>query len=218
MKTYWQHTPDERGALTRAQVEALVPIQLMEAGVTPPPPLELEDEAAPVLEEQQLFEVVDVSTGYRRPTGTCFESQDEAAAFVEDSGARIIRRDYGSPDQVDLAPRFAIEAVRVPPIAAVEDAKNEVQRAQAAARRNEVRRKEHARRTAEVTEATKALWADWHEQVERLANRGAVVARFEEYVRLCDGDAVVARRFLLKVHSTTEVDDALGVALPEQAT
>lgn len=211
MKTYWDHTPDERAALSSEQVEALAHIALMEEGVTPPDPLELADETEPKLITNTAYELIHVSDAhYRMPTGICFASMDEAQEFCESSAVIILRRDYGKPEYLQYDAKFAVEVRKLPSAEVIEGNRAAIEAAGKARAKNSALRANHERQMREVEKVTKRLWDDWRQQLERIEERKRVVRRFEEYVAMCDGNEVLARRFLLKIYDSTKVADAIG--------
>lgn len=184
--------------MTREQVDALCAVALMQAGLVRPTPPEPFTEAKPELRTVTRYRV------------KC-DGQDLSGLFLTHEAAsqvaalrprRTDRKYLGNSyrNQLDVeeatAGSYTVEAVEV-----VEEAEyNRMQLAldkwAQAKDRADAERYHYNTAVREAEKATKGIWEDWNGLQQRKQRISEARLRFAEYVDLCNGDKVAARKFL----------------------
>lgn len=216
MKTYWDHTEEERAQLTKEEVESLLPLELMEQGIVRPPPLELEPEEHPPLDRKSFFCVTYEGGRWGRESFDLLFVTFEDAKALLDLKPAAISLNVGESSAVQIRdPK--IETIELPSHEDVMAMKGAYEDYEAAKSRNRKARERHAEQTEEVERVCKPVWDDWRRCRERKAYLDRVRATFDDYYEL-SGSSDVARRFLGKAYAADDIDDALGTTSEPEPT
>lgn len=218
MRTYWDLTEPERAALTVEQVEAFGKIELMQAGVVSPEPPVLLPVDPPAVEKFDLL--------CARVSGTRYGHSDTNVAFTTPEAYRAflalnpvyVEHDYDADAEVGTVLSVNEQVTKAQSIQVLPRGVAEIHRAalkrckeNAEANRKEEERAAKERKVADQT--LEFLWNDYKAVRLRAAKAEQVREKFEEYVRLSDGDSVVAFRFLRKTYG----DELVYLVFPPQA-
>lgn len=204
--TYWDHTEAERGALTEEQVRALEPLELMAAGLQlAAPELEaLEPEEDAELKTETWF-IVDAVPSH---AFSSVEAARRVIAVLREEQATGTVTDYLDSYRVqikrlkpDPETEFDLKEIQIPTESEVERRRESLTRVLTAKSRNEGRRSRHEEACRAHQKALKGMWDDWRERVREHAKYDAVRGVWRDYLRLCDGNGVLAMTFLRKAHS-----------------
>lgn len=210
MKTYWDLSEEERGTLTREDVERYVDAELMVKGVLKVKPLVLEPEPA-VPEPTQGFFVIRLVGGYGNKAAVVFRSVEDARAFLA-LRPFALESEWLSSSTVEyvseIRPEAEVVEMRLLTDAERNAARTELSKAAAIKSENAKRKDAYEKAVREQTTALKGLWEDWHACREKVAKLETIRATFTEY-RLIAGDPAVAATFLRKVYSADEIAEAL---------
>jgi hypothetical protein len=221
LKTYFDFTTAERSALTREQVQALCAVALMQQGIIDPKQPATFDEPMPVVTKVTRYRVLSDRTAL----AGLYETMEQARRAVDlqptEGESKYLGGNWRTSLMVEK-PRGAILTVEAVEVVT----SDEYARTQSAldAWGNLKAATEKAQETyrqarASTDKATADIWKDWHELQARNGRLEEARAKFAEYVRLCNGDEVIARRFLTQLvekdnreeDSVTDfVQDALG--------
>lgn len=204
---YWDLKEEERGRLTRDQLEVYIKIELMEAGVRPP---EAFPEVPPMPEAPAVKKIPVFRVGN---TPIVFRTEEDFRRFLELQPLKI-DTDYtcGYDGRGEfIAPFDDAEAT----IQQFPD-KGELQRVKAEmVKYNELEKQVkavqdmHTTAQREVDGALKELLADWEVQRQNVEAWERIRATFEEYKETCKGDETLALTFLIKAYGEENVNKAL---------
>lgn len=212
-KTYWDFEEKERAALTREEVERFLDAELMTKGVLKVEPLVLDVEPEIVEPEAATFHQVGP---------VAFATVAGADAFLK-LGAVTIETKYlggGYRNTVSVAEPIERQAVEKRLVTANEYAsrKGDLDRRQSARDANAKRSEEHQRATKEQDKVLAGVWEDWYRCRNVDETHRKVVTTFENYVKTAGGDKLTAARFLGKVFTFEQIDEArkwTGAAIPD---
>lgn len=205
MNRYWDLTDQEQAALSSAQVEAFLDVELMEKGVAKVPEPVLTEVTHAVLDAAQMYDVqAEYDEGYGRSASSldfCFATHEHAQMFIDARPQKIMTKWQWGDVKYAAEP---IKLVIVPvDICTETEAMNHaaaLEKAKADEQANAKERSAHAEARKAVKDATSGVWEDWHEKRDCAARAEEVKATLDEYVGLCDGDEDKAWTFLGKTH------------------
>jgi hypothetical protein len=217
MKRYWDHTEEERAALTAPQVEALLGYELMEKGVLVigNPPAEAPAEVP--IPTRRVYCLVEKNGGVVNDLDLCFNDETKARAAL--GFITWIREAPWNAPAHTRAPRdLMVMAVEMPNEA-------DVAASRAALADRERRKREHdeAKRgydeaQKKVAESTADVWSDWRRCIAEENHRERIRATMAEYLKMTDGNDGLARSFLAKVFTPEDIRSALGDPEPMAET
>lgn len=201
VKTYWDHTEQERAAMSSDEVDALLKFALMEAGIVTPtePTYELEDE--PELPTRTYY-TVSFRTDYSKACGIMFETVEQAQAFIDlqpiEKGSDYLLdfKDFASRMQ-----EMEIVTAKLPSRGDVEEHQGEIKRAKAAKEANKKKRDAYNKACNAASQATEGVWDDWHKCRRLDESNERIVATWNDYVATCEGDREIAAKFFQKAFS-----------------
>ncbi len=217
MITYWDLEPKTRAALSEADVQRYLDVELMLKGVLKVEPLELDPlPELPEIAKSNWFKVDGFSL--------VFETADEALRFSQlrprTTDTKYVGDYWRSSAKIEYLKAEQKPGEVVPVLLATEDEiarhSSALDKRSAAEKSNNEKRDAHAKAMKLTNEALKGLWDDWHERRAEAARHRKVVETFESYVKTA-GDREVAAKFLLKVFTPEQVGEAsewMGVAIP----
>lgn len=202
MKTYWDYTDRERADLTEKAVSHLCAVALMEAGIAEA----VDPGPAPEPPTTGLTTTPThvISVGYS--CDLVFDDLADAEAFLALQPRRV-SYDYKVGSQYCYAEpvELTIETKNLYRLDEINGVRSQLEAHEAA--KDTHRRKQEAYRKQQeaISKATADIWSDWHEQQDTLATCKFIQATFRRYLELTEGDAVMARRFLVNTHGETAV-------------
>lgn len=210
MKSYKEHTPLERANMSYEEVEGLLKIELMEAGIVemeepeaPPEPEEFE----PVIQEKVYQPSVNIDYPYALSFG--FLDEEDARAFSE-MKILLLDQDYSTRLVTAKKPKGStaiglVGTVSKDELTRARKADKEDSEAEKAYKNELAAYEEYKNRRDEVLQP---VWEDWREMGRRKARSQRIVDVYEDYLKTCDGDAKLAVKFLRKAYSDQAVIDA----------
>lgn len=213
MKSFWDHTVQERAKLDCEDVERLLSYELMEKGVLRPVQPELEDESAVDLHQQAFYRVVLKFESYGSDSLPLLFSNPEEARKLLDLDWRFEDFEYGEHCARKIAD-FEIASVDRPYYDDLSARQSDMSKARQIKARNSQRQREYDDAMRAVTKATKAIWDDWHASRDHVARLNRIRSVFDEYLAMAEKHEL-AMKFLLKVSEFTE--EEILEALPEYA-
>jgi len=210
MNRYWDMTEQQRAAMTRDEVAAFLDVELMEKGIKKLPPLELQEERVVSYEKQEFYEIYagDYSGS---ATGIIFGSIEDANAFTK---LKSFKKDYnwnlGGSELSWCEPlqHVSVTPVSFPTKAVVMQIASLLKENKAIKDSNEKQTKARAEQISAIDKATKGIWDDWQDCKQKKSRCEQLIATFQEYVGLCDGDRHKALVFLKKVHDDASIQEA----------
>jgi len=215
VRSYWDLGERERAALTRNDVDALLPAERMALGLRPLAPVPPEPVKPPCPE--RAWYAIDGGYGCLG-----FDTLDAAVAVIR-SGAVQIGRDYSSRIDVEHArplTEASIKIVKAPTRADAEACGAGLARYQAEREAYDKARRAHEEAAKAETAALADVWEDWARCCARGACYRAIEATWREYLSLCEGNAGLASAFLARAYSSEAIATAaewFGLEIPEPA-
>lgn len=206
MKRYWDYDEKERAELTEEQVRELLDYELMEKGVLKVPALSIEVPRPVDIPTRKVFTIqVDAYT----KLGVAFDTIEAAQSFL---ALKPMMRVESYAEKAHCKPldKATVAIEDLPSESDVATRRQALRENQKIEARNVEAKHEHDAALMEIDEATSGIWADWRSCLAAKAKREKVSATFGEYKRLTDGNEGLARTFLAKVFSSSEIADALG--------
>jgi hypothetical protein len=214
---YWDLSERERAGLSRDEVERYVDAELMTKGVLKARPPKLEPEPKETVRLSQRFQVQSAAAEHWHTPKLLFVTEEAARTFL-DLQPEHTHSSYTGEGHIEHGQAFSRTVTAVSIIAAedYEANKSLLQSATSIRAANKKASEEYEKAVKAQDEALKGLWEDWSTQRQRDHKLRGVMATFEEYRRIAASQDV-ALRFLRKVHSVSQIEEAAewcGVALP----
>lgn len=217
--SYWDLSERERAALTREDVEKYLAFELMAKGVgirlTTPDLLPTPELS--VKPRDYFGLTVDGYYGYT----VLFETRDQAEQFL---ALRPLckKHDHLEDVWIDHAVPVTEEIKSVSVIAPADfNLHRSALQANAKAKaENEKRQQEYEKAVKAQEAALKGLWDDWYACGRKALDHDKVKRTWEQYVTMA-GSEELAAKFLLKVFSLTQIDEAavwFGIEIPVSTT
>ena len=207
---FWELSDAEKAELTEEQVREYCRVELMSQGVLEAKAPELLDETNP----ETAKTIVYVPHRDDRTWGTelpiAFRTIAEAEQFA-DMRPFYLDHDYSAnafcaKQLVDIK----IERKEVLSEEELLRARVELEKVTANKKANAKAQEEFKKATKVAAEVTDGVWDDWHRARRHARELVKIAGTFDEYLVLCDGNAVPATRFLLKTYEAADVREALG--------
>lgn len=209
LNTYWDLEPKARAALSESDVQRYIDAELMLKGVLKVEPLVLEPEPdMPTLEKTTFYKL----SGF----DPIFKTAEAAQALAK---LEPLHFDYryiaGYSDQLKyhrVAPGQHLEVVPVELYNEIDvaNAKSALDRLGEIRKENAVRLAHYDQALKLQSEALEGLWADWYLRRHEAAQHRKVVDTYEAYCKTASGDAETAAKFLQKVFTVQQIDEAAG--------
>ncbi len=203
MRTYWDLSVTERGALVLEDVQRYVDAELMLKGVLKVKPLALETAPDMPTPSGKSF-VVRVPGKYgRQDVGVAFSKLSDAQAFLDLRPMGMGSEYVVNTTVAYLTPIVDPEIVELAIFTEAEKATvmGDLKRTAAILAANEKRTEEHRVASKVQEDALRGLWEDWNECRDHTAKLHAVADTFAEYKRTAGGDEAIAVSFLRKVYT-----------------
>lgn len=208
MRRYWDLTELERARLDRDQVESYLDMELMERGVLRPEAPLLEPLKAPTPDTYNVFVV---KVGHHN-LQIAFDTAEDANKFL-DLDPDIVEHDWRTgrdflklidADEARVVQEtYTTEQELGRCRAALEEDKKTVERNQAALSAYE-------KALDVVNEATRTLLDDWYNCRARETHLGRIRGTYADYLVLSQNQEAVARKFLAKVFTSDDIEEAIG--------
>lgn len=210
---YWDISEKERAGLTREQVEAMLAYELMEQGVARP--------VTPTYEKTTEVELEGRNYYVISPFTVVFETQEQVDAFLK---LRPLTESYEYRAGYDTKyAKYGDMSVSTKKLYNEADVLNSLpilEENKAIKERNERIKRVYEKACEAMREATSRVWEDWTECRNKMSTCTEIRRTYEEYVTL-SGDPQVALKFLSKVYSSEDIEQARvwvgGVPEPEVA-
>jgi len=219
VRRYWDYETAEQTDMTAEQVEALLKLELMEAGVValePPVPEDVPEVDLPTV---RVFSIEHGGQYGRTKLDLAFVDETQAAAFVE-LAPMLIDADYSMGSDKHF-PTPMTELAIVPRDLfdrhAIQTARATLEKAKAIKDRNSTAQAEYTKAQEAVTKATSGVWEHWGELQDQKATHWRIIATFGEYTKTCEGNAEIAGQFLAKAYDAEDICAAFewgGMVLP----
>ncbi len=213
---YWDLTERERAALTREDVERFIDAELMTKGVLKArePVLETVPDVAAKMAPR--FRIKGDPSDWHGPK-LLFATEEQALAFLK-LEPEFETSFYNDGVSISHGKRFdkSIDSVQILPAAEYDAHKSSLQAAATIRAANKKACEEYDAALKKQNQTLEGLWNDWSTQRQRDHKLRGVMATYEEYRRIAASQDI-ALRFLRKVHSVNQIEEAAewcGVALP----
>ena len=220
MKTYWDYQEHERAEMSMQDVEQLLDVELMTKGVAKvEPPEYITDNvpAMPDLTQKEYFQIGDCDL--------LFATSQQAAAVLKQNPLKTSYNynstgyDYKYPVQVEPV----IKTILMYDPAELGEYAKRIQEVKRIQGLNAELKSDYEKATKAQNEVFQGVWDDWNEQRNRLKRMQRIQTTYDEYVKMADGNATAAKKFLVKTYSR---DDIIAASLwfqqdmvePEQST
>jgi hypothetical protein len=216
--TYWDLEPKARAALSESEVQRYLDAELMLKGVlkVEPPSFDEVPDVAPIAR----------ATWYRVPGfDAVFASADLAQRFIDLQPRSTDTKRFGTDwraqetvECIEASKPLDVVTVSLASETAAESHRATLEKRAAARASNEKLREEYNKALKLQNEALKGLWDDWHERRAEAVRHQKVIDTYAGYVQTA-GDHDVAAKFLLKVFSAEQINDAsewTGVTIPTE--
>jgi hypothetical protein len=206
-QTYWDLEPKTRAALSESDVQRYVDAELMLKGVLKVEPLELDPEPdEPELAKQTVYRL----EGF---TDVAFRSADAAKAFAALSPLKLDRKYLNgnwsrSVPFLNADVNLRLDATEASTADDVLLATKDLERHAALKEANEKKRNAYSAALKTQNDALAGMWSDWHDQRGLAARHRRVVDTYEAYCKTAGGNTTVAAKFLQKVFSVEQIQDA----------
>jgi tetratricopeptide (TPR) repeat protein len=204
LKTYWDLEEKERSALSETDVERYSDAELMLKGCLRVSPPQLDAEGSePELPTRTYYRIGSFDVA--------FESSEQAEAFRKLKplnratayfGGYQITKSQVEPIEGETVTFQASTSVDLAATKAALDKYAEKRSA------NKKRSDEYEKAIATQNKALEGLWEDWHRCRDLARRHRKVIDTFEAYVLTASGDRDVAARFLQKVFSVEQIEEA----------
>jgi hypothetical protein len=200
MKSYKEHSQLERANMTSDDVESLLKIELMEAGVAevpkptkpvPPPRFEPTPEGL-------VFQPT-IHAGYERSLDFAFLKEEDSAAFAKMEIVKIAE-DY----DVKLK---TVERTKGPTKISIVSVVSEEMLKKAKTSYN-IDLDKYDTYRADRDEVLDPVWEDWRDMRSTHMKSQQLLSVFNDYVATCDGDEEMAMGFLKKAYTDKAIQDA----------
>jgi hypothetical protein len=210
MKSYKEHSQLERANMTSDDVESLLKIELMGAGIVevksptkPVPPPKFE----PAL-EGLVFQPT-IHAGYERSLDFAFLNEEDSAVFAKmqivkltedyDVKLKTVERTEG-PTKISIVSVVSEEMLK--------QAKKAKKECSVDLTSYNIALDEYDTYRADRDEVLDPVWEDWGDMRSIHMKSQHLLSVFNEYVDTCDGDEELAMKFLKKAYTDKAIQEA----------
>lgn len=218
--SYWDHTEQERAALSDAEMVALETLELMENGIIVPAEPTYEPIETVEIKKRTLHELLYNDSKYNR-IDVKFEDITDAETVAE-----ILRRGYttGTHGYTDCDVATPVESITIAAIEVAEKdcvihAKEALTENKSRKSRNSKLKTEYEKAITKRTEALNSMHSDRWSQREELARFKKMHETWLAYLETCDGNVNIAHRFLLKAYTSEDIEQMnlwMGTSVPTE--
>jgi hypothetical protein len=208
---YWDLSERERANLTGEQVEKFLAYELMERGVLQVEQPKLEEVQPMVLPTRRVFMLTETNAyGGSTNLGIGFETIEQAEQARE---VICLMREspYNGTVHVRRPRNLGIISEELPIEDVVMNAKAMLEENGRREKANAAARSEYSAACEAVAAATADVWGDWRRCQEAEGRRQKIRDTFAEYLRMTEGDEIMARNFLAKAFPLDEIAEAVPV-------
>lgn len=204
---YWDLSNKERAALKREDVEKYIAYELMSRGISRLPEPIYEDEG-PEIELPEPCVIYSVSFGYE--TVGYFETMEEAQ-IIQAALAKVTTGKVSSVSVYDYRssrenPKFFeahSSALKIEEHSVFRESEltliREALKVQAiVVAANDEKRTIYKKSISDTDTCLTSMWDDWGEKVEMNVSYAHTAATWEEFLGMCDGNRLMAMKFMLK--------------------
>lgn len=208
--TYWDVPENERHALTESEIEYYCRRELADSGyVYPNPPVVLPEDPPPV--ETTTFYQPQIDS-YNK-LDLAFETMAEAVTFLRLSCVKVEREWRADVNYSKPLAGMSIEPVELPTEEQIDAVKQSLSEAKKNREANQESRKEFDKAVSECDEIIERVRSDHRERLSHEYSLQCIRDTYAEFLKIADGEALIATRFLLKRHNREEAVEALGSQL-----
>lgn len=207
MKTYWENSEIERMNMKSEEVQALIDIELMTKGIIKVnPPVFKEIKSLDQFEKVIYYEV----------SGILFKTMEQASAFVQLNPLKESYDYYGGGYEFKYA-EAADNSIKTTSLFKSDDIKiNSVvfKGNKVAKEYNEAEEKKYKKELQIMDDATHPVWDDWHEKQATRYKCERINETYQDYLKMTEGNAQLAKDFLSKIYSESEINLAESMREP----
>lgn len=212
MKTYWDHTEQERSLLTDDDVKLMLDVELMKAGVRKPIAPTLKEVPKSPLGEKKRYYGIEGKTKYGSDSaiGVVFPTAEAAQAFID---LNPLRSDYdyeiGSEFRYSIALQDAkIVSEELYSMEQINEFRSSLKHRKSLSEENQRLQSKFTEESNKAEKITDGVWADYYKCQSKSKELEAIIETYKKYLSLTKGDVDMALTFLYKVNSLTEVNEA----------
>lgn len=207
MKTYWENSDVERMNMKSEEVQALIDIELMTKGIIKVnPPVFKEIKSLDQFEKIIYYEV----------SGILFKTMEQASAFVQLNPLKEGYDYYGAGYDFKYA-EVADNSIKTVGLFKADDIKvnQGVFKCNKTAKEyNEAEEKKYKKELEIMDTATSPVWDDWHEKQATRYKCERINETYQDYLKMTEGNAKLAKDFLSKIYSESEINLAESMRAP----
>ncbi len=211
MNRYWDLSEKERSELTTDQVEATITVELMEKGVVKVESPVLRDIPPLELSKRTVFAVENGAARYgREDTGFVFNTIEDAQKFIASNHMKN-EYDYDIGSQYHYAHPMAnmsIKTIELCDEQAVLSLKPKLSKREEDRKANEAAKEAYSKAVKVQQEAGAGVWEDYYKCGTKSRANQKVIDVFKEYTATCNGDEMLARKFLAKAFTVSQISEA----------
>ena len=210
MKSYKEHSQLERANMTSDDVESLLKIELMGAGIVevpkptkPVPPPKFE----PAL-EGLVFQPT-IHAGYERSLDFAFLNEEDSVAFAKMQIVKITEDYDVKLKTVEITEgQTKISIVSVVSEEMLKQAKKAKKECSVDLTSYNSARYKHDEYLVDRDAVLDPVWEDWRDMRSIHMKSQQLLSVFNEYVDTCDGDEELAMKFLKKAYTDKAIQEA----------
>lgn len=199
MKTYWDHTEQERSEMSEEMVQKFLDAELMTKGV-----LKIEPPQLKIIEEVSVEQITMFDVG-----GVLFKTAEQARIFISLIPYKEVYNwnlgyDHKYPELIgeDIKERqmFTQQGVL--------NASSVLTRNAESKKWNEKAIEDFNKAKNEMDKVYGGVWEDWNNCLSIANKNRKILSTAKEYLQMTDGDRHLAFNFLQKVYSNSEITAA----------
>jgi hypothetical protein len=211
MKTYWDHTNQERAQLSAEYVTSLLDAEMMVAGVRKPtPPVLQEVPASPLGAKSKYFGVhAKGKYGSDEILEVVFTTAEQAQAFID---LCPCGQDY----DYDIGSEFryakplnnaVIQQIELYSWDSINKFHSSLKQWKAASEQNAKLQSSFTEASNKAEKITNKVWEDYYQQRQTLATMTAIADTFDQYKKLTEGNEDLAVTFLGKLYEPETLNE-----------
>jgi hypothetical protein len=204
---FWNLSAAEKAALSDDDMRGVCKLALMEAGVLDPIKPVLLPTDPPELQTEARY--VPTHKGYSA-IGIAFLTEEAAAKFVALDPLQIDKDYRTDTESTKPTEGLAFECRMVPTQASVETRRASLETAKSNSKANDAAQSAFAEARKKADKITDRLWTARNEALTRVHYLEGIKKTFADYYELAYCDETVARGFLAKVYSQSDIIEAIG--------
>lgn len=198
MKTYWENSEVERMNMKHEEVQSLIDIELMTKGIIKVNPPSFKE-----IKSLDQFEKVI----YYEVSGILFKTMEQASAFVQLNPLKEAYDYYGAGYDFKYA-ESADNSIKTVHLFKADDIKinqGVFKWNKTAKEYNEAEEKKYKKELETMDAATSPVWDDWNEKQATRYKCDRINETYQDYLKMTEGNEQLARDFLTKIYSESEI-------------